>query len=401
MPEERIYYLVERFFHQSCTEEEKAELARWIDQSAGDAALREVLERAWEQYEPDTAMPGEATARVLARVFQASDEGEAAPVVITHEEVPVRKISRWPWWRAAAVILLLAGSGIYFWRSQLPAKAPGNNMAQLQQELLPGGNKAVLTLADGSSITLDSMQNGALALQGGTKVAKLANGQLAYTDANTATKEVVYNKISIPRGGQYQITLPDGTKVWLNAASSLRFPAAFTGKLREVELTGEAYFEVAQAANMPFQVKVKDMKIAVLGTQFNINAYDDEAMISTTLVSGSVNVIKGQATRMLRPGQQAQLTAQGVLEVSDRADMEAILAWKNGRFLFDGTPIELVMRQISRWYNVDVVYRGGTIQQHFNGGISRDVPLSKVFKMLEATGAVHFSVENGQVIVQP
>ncbi|MET7000231.1 FecR domain-containing protein [Chitinophaga defluvii] len=399
MPEERIHYLVERFFHQSCTEEEKAELARWIDQSASDAALREVLERAWEQYEPDTVMPDATSAAVLARVFQTAAGEEAAPVVTP--AAPVRKMNRWPLWRAAAVILLLAGGGIYFWLSQLPVKVPGKNMAQVQQELLPGGNKAVLTLADGTAITLDSAQNGALALQGGTQVAKLANGQLAYTGGHTATKEVVYNKISIPRGGQYQITLPDGTKVWLNAASSLRFPSAFTGKLREVELTGEAYFEVAQAVQQPFQVKVKDMKIAVLGTQFNVNAYDDEATINTTLVSGSVNVIKGAATRMLRPGQQAQLTAQGDWEVSDRTDMDAILAWKNGRFQFDGTPIAQVMRQISRWYNVDVVYRGATIQQHFNGGISRDVPLSKVFKMLEATGAVHCSVENGQVIVQP
>jgi transmembrane sensor len=387
MPGERISYLVEQFFRHSCTEAEKLELANWIEQSATDAALKEVLEDAWQKYEPDTEMPPAATDRVLAKLFPAETIA-----------VPIRKMPHRSRWWAAAAVLLLAGSATWYWKTTPPPAPP---VVKVQPGAMPGGNKAVLILANGSTITLDSAQNGALALQGGTQVSKLANGQLAYTTGNTNTKEVLYNTIATPRGGQYQITLPDGTKVWMNAASSLRFPAAFTGSQREVELTGEAYFEVAQAANMPFQITVKGMKIAVLGTSFNVNAYDDESSIRTTLVSGSVKLMKATTTQLLRPGQQAQLNTQGNWQVATVADMESVLAWKNGRFQFEEAEIAQVMRQIARWYNVEIVYQGAIIKQHFNGGISRDVPLSKVFKMLEATGAAHFTLENGKVIVQP
>ncbi|CAL1519336.1 FecR domain-containing protein [Chitinophaga sp. MM2321] len=391
----RINDLVEKFFQQSCTAEEKVELAAWIQQSANDEALREVLETAMMQYEPEVAMPGDASERVLANLFGPSRTEEA------DDATPVRNMRFGPFWKVAASVALLLGC-TYGWYAYMQAKrAPlAGNHAPVKEEVLPGGNKAVLTLADGSSITLDSAQNGALALQGGAKIIKLANGQLAYSIANSAKKETLYNTITTPRGGQYRISLPDGSVVWLNAASSLRFPASFTGSKREVELKGEAYFEVARNENMPFHVTVKGIQVAVLGTSFNVNAYDDENTIATTLITGSVKVMKDGDSRMLRPGQQAQLTTQGTLQVADEANVEEVLAWKDGRFQFESAGIEQVMRQIARWYNIEVIYRGPATKEHFSGGISRNVELSKVFKMLEATGAIHLSVENGKVVVE-
>jgi len=284
------------------------------------------------------------------------------------------------------------------------AKAPSS----LQHDIAPGGNKAVLTLGDGTRIVLDTARNGAVTAQGNMQVIKLEDGQLAYNAGNMVARgdnrnashadgsnAIVYNTLTTPRGGQYKITLSDGSKVWLNAASSLRYPSAFTGKERTVEITGEAYFEVASLTpeggheKMPFIVKVNDAEVQVLGTHFNVMAYSDEADVKTTLLEGAVKVRKGDASLLLRPGQQASLhPGDGIKLISD-VDVDEILAWKNNLFSFNNDDIQTVMRQIARWYAVDVRYEG-KVTQHFNGNISRGVNVSKLFKMLELTGTVHF-----------
>jgi ferric-dicitrate binding protein FerR (iron transport regulator) len=193
--------------------------------------------------------------------------------------------------------------------------------------------------------------------------------------------------------------LADGTKVWLNAASSLRFPAAFAGKERIVELNGEGYFEVAKNASMPFHVRVHDMDVQVLGTHFNINAYTDETAMRTTLLEGSVQVSQGEQTQLLTPGQQAAASQNGQIQLADGVDVEEVMAWKNGMFQFQGADLETILRQAARWYDIDVEYKQ-RISDRFSGQISKNVNLSQLLKILELTGKVHFEIEGRKIIVK-
>ncbi|ASZ09888.1 FecR domain-containing protein [Chitinophaga pendula] len=298
---------------------------------------------------------------------------------------------------AAAAVLIGIGTGIYYlWR---PAGSPGKQLvtAAAVADQAPGGNRALLTLADGSTIVLDSARDGLLAQQGATQVIKLKNGQLSYKGA--ASNTLTYNTISTPRGGQYQIALADGTVVWLNAASSLRFPSHFGGSSREVELTGEGYFEVAPMANQPFRVKAGNTTVDVLGTHFNINAYTDEQTQTTTLVEGAVRCRQGNSDVVLKPGQQAQVNNEA-LRLVKMADLEQVLAWKNGYFQFDGTPLPQLIRQIARWYDLEVQYEGQPPAREFSGKISRTAYLSGVMKALQLSD-VHCRLEGKRLIILP
>jgi hypothetical protein len=264
----------------------------------------------------------------------------------------------------------------------------------------PQSNRAAITLASGHKIYLDSAAKGILVSQGNVKLFKLADGEITYSGSNTAAE---YNTLTNPRGSRpVAMTLTDGTKVWLNAGSSLTYPVAFTGKERNVEITGEAYFEVTHHTGMPFTVKKlgDDASILVLGTHFNVNAYDDEAAMKITLLEGAVKVSKGTNSSLLTPGQQAELKDGSIRLIND-ADMDEVMAWKNGKFQFgEKTGIETIMRQVARWYDVETEYRG-KVNRHFWGSISRNVNVSQVLKMLETTGAVHFKMEGMKVIVMP
>jgi transmembrane sensor len=310
------------------------------------------------------------------------------------------------WFRiaAAAVLILIAGT-IYLLVNKTNNQQPiAGNQQQPIKDVAPGGNKAVLTLADGSTIILDNAANGTVSQQGNTKILKLGDGQLAYNSLNEKPKEVLYNTITTPRGGQYQMILSDGSGVWLNAASSIRFPVAFTGNVRKVEITGEAYFEVAKNPAMPFIVSVAGKsEVEVLGTHFNINSYVDEATINTSLLEGSVKITELTTfkSRVITPGQQAQLNSNGQININTNTDLEEVMAWKNGKFDFgEATDVKTIMRQLARWYNVDVEYRG-VIKEHIGGKISRNVNVSKVFEMLGLTGIVRFEIDGKKVIVMP
>jgi transmembrane sensor len=239
-------------------------------------------------------------------------------------------------------------------------------------------------------------------MQGQTQVSKKNDGLLAYQSNSTApVSQVLYNTISTPRGGQFEVALPDGTKVWLNAASSLRFPTAFTGKERDVELTGEAYFEVAKNKDLPFHVTSAGQVIEVLGTHFNINAYTDEKSIKTTLFEGSVRVAKNLKSAMLKPGEQSIVSNDdaNTIRIADDVDADEVLAWKNGKFYFNDADVETVMRQVSRWYDVDIEYKGKSSADRFTGNFTRDLNLSKTLKLLEFTG-INFKIEGRKIIVQ-
>lgn len=300
---------------------------------------------------------------------------------------------------ACVIGLLILGSWILM-RNDLNKKNvhAGSPRKPLKSDIAPGGDKAVLKLANGSSIVLDDAQNGALAQQGKTKVIKL-NGRLSY-QASSASNEILYNTISTPRGGKYQIELADGSQVWLNAVSSLRFPAAFAGKERKVEVTGEVYFEVAKNPGMPFIVSVNGAEVQVLGTHFNVMAYTEEASLKTTLLEGSVKFVSGNETNMLKPGQQSQLLKSGKVIIEDEVDVGEVLAWKNGLFHFNGTDMGTVMRQLSRWYDVDVVY-SKHVEDRFYAEIPRNTKLSDVLKALQLTGKVHFEIEGRKIMVAP
>lgn len=307
-----------------------------------------------------------------------------------------------PFWRrrinmaAAAVILLSLSAALLF---HFNGGLFNSSMDLVKHDVEPGGNKAVLTLADGRKINLSDAADGNVAEQTGISITKAADGKLVYTAKDQDENLTVsYNTIATPVGGQYQVNLPDGTKVWLNAASSLKFPASFARlKEREVQLSGEAYFEVAHNDKMPFIVKTNRQDVLVLGTHFNINSYADETTTKTTLLKGSVLArmtgLKGEDGDhvLLKPGQQAVLYQSFTVKP---VDVEEVTAWKDGNFLFNDTDLRDIMKQLSRWYDVRVDYDEIPKKRFFSGFISRSVSLSKVLKLLEFTGNIQFNIEN-------
>jgi len=331
---------------------------------------------------------------------------------LTRENIskaPVKKLSilyKFKW--AAAIILPLLMFGAYHLSKKSSSTSANNKeivaISSQNKGLMPGGNKAMLLLADGTSVPLDDSSNGHIINQGNTKVIKLSDGQLVYTSSGSPVTEVLYNTISTPRGGQYQLTLADGTKVWLNSASSLRFPVVFQGLNREVEVSGEAYFEVEKNAKHPFKVTVhvankEPETVEVLGTHFNINAYEDESNLRTTLFEGSVQVHHSTGITRIKPGQQLQ-SGTGMATVINNADLEEVIAWREGVFHFEDADIKHVMRQISRWYDIEVEYKGN-VSQHFEGSIPQNVNIMKVLNMLELTGEVKFKIVGRKVVVLP
>ncbi|TWI99813.1 FecR family protein [Mucilaginibacter frigoritolerans] len=304
---------------------------------------------------------------------------------------------------AAAVVLLAAvgiTAGKYFLKKE---ERKTRAMAMQPADLLPGSNKAILKLADGSEIALDDTRKGKIARQQNVLIAKTQNGQIVYQtdDSQELIKNITqYNAIITPRGGQYEVVLPDGTKVWLNSASSLKYPTTFTGADRRVELSGEAYFEVAKNAAKPFFVKTGTQTVEVLGTHFNINSYTDEKAVKTTLLEGSVRVSSNTSKSVVKiiPGEQAVNGASGINIIHD-ADIDEAMAWKNGKFLFRNTDLQTIMRQLSRWYDVDVEYQGTVAERHYRGRISRNVPVSQVFEILKTSG-LNFTINGRKIIVK-
>jgi transmembrane sensor len=360
-----------------------------IEMRSAEQQLRAILSA--ERIKPDDKDAEEVWARIENSLQKES-----------FHSAKIRKMPK-GWWAAAAILLLIA-SGSYFFLNHQHSKTP---VASVENKVLindaaPGGNKAILTLANGSEIILSNAKNGALTQQGNTKVVKLEDGKLAYQSGKiNAPIAIEYNTVSTPRGGQYQLTLSDGSKVWLNAESEITFPTAFTGKERKVVIKGEAYFEVAHDATKPFEVTANGMEVQVLGTHFNINAYDDDNYIKTTLLEGSVKVTKGNESVLIVPGEQAKVSSStDVIKIKKDADLDEAVAWKNGFFYFSHAGLQTVLHEFSRWYDVDVEYEGVLPQRVFEGKIQRSLNLSEVLKILE-TNDVHFKIEGKKIVVTP
>jgi ferric-dicitrate binding protein FerR (iron transport regulator) len=341
---------------------------------------------------PERRMPVLAATAVLQHIL-----GEERPAV---RSIPHKRRTIAAWLSAAAVAVFFLSGAAYWGFYRQPAKtlkaaAARTNALRIQ----PGGDRATLIMADGRTIDLDSMTNTTFRQKG----VNINNrpGSLVYDPAfpSGAGTPVAYNTLNTPRGGQYRLVLSDGTKVWLNAASSLYFPTAFTGADREVRLTGEAYFEVAKNIEKPFRVIAGGMEVKVLGTRFNVNAYADEAAVRTSLLDGSVRILEGSRSGILKPGQQAILDkGKSSMEIAN-ADMDEVMAWKNGLFQFDGADISTIMRQIGRWYDVEVRFAGKASATRFEGKISRKAELKDVLQILELSN-VRFSLEGKTIVVR-
>lgn len=392
MTESRLKYLLNRYIDDECSHEEEDELMTYLAREADDPVLQVVVDEFIHSTGPAMQLSGRTATSILQNILHDGKEGQAQPKV--HR--PVLKL----WKRlAAASVVFIAGFAFYylFWRKDDSVR----NVAAAQQmhPILPGGNKAILKISSGPSFFLDSIRDGSIIHSGTARISKI--GGLIKYDASSVSDPgtpVVYNTLITPRGGQYQVVLPDGSNVWLNAASSLYFPSKFGNGRREVVLTGEAYFEVAKDKAKPFLVKVGDMQVKVLGTHFNIKAYPEEGSIKTSLLEGSVNINKDGISAILAPGEQATLkNQQDNLKIA-RVDMDAVTAWRSGLFQFVDADIATVMREIGRWYDVRVVYAGEIPKRRFDGKISRKVQLNDVLRILELSD-VKFSVADNTITV--
>jgi transmembrane sensor len=414
MDNNRLTELFASYHKGTATASETDELMAMLSHLP-DERLGELLQHTWN--EQDTSQPfftAETRNRFLQNLHPADDKQAVVRSVSSVSTLFLRIAA------AAVVVLIISVTAAMLLRNknqEVVQQTPEQKPAVTPKPIVPGRNQAVLTLADGSQIVLDTAANGDLTQQDGVKVIKL-DGRLTY-DSKQHSEAPHYNTISTPRGGQYQLELADGSKVWLNAASSLRFPTAFTGNERTVELTGEGYFEVAHNASMPFHVRVNDMEVEVLGTHFNINSYTDEPAIKTTLLEGKVRVNKpaignrqsakdAERSVVLKPGEQAVLAAanspltidHSPFTIDHSPDLEQVMAWKNGRFIFQSADLETVMRQIARWYDVEVIYEKRSTET-VTGTLSRSGNINLLLQKLEATGKIAFEIKGKQIIVRP
>lgn len=313
-----------------------------------------------------------------------------------------KKIYLLPFFRyaAAAIIIIFISGSLYFALNKVKLTT-NNDLSKIQNlDILPGTDKAILTLSDGSKVVLDNQSAANISDHDGLKISKTTNGQLIYTILNHDLgdkKTISYNTIQTPKGGQYQIILPDGTKVWLNAASSLKYPEVFIGNERKVELTGEAYFEVAKNKAKPFHVKSGSQDLEVLGTHFNVNSYLDERTIKTTLIEGSVKVSNNKSFKILKPGEQsiAGVSENSIIQLVSNVDTDDETAWKNGLFQFSNEELKTILNQLERWYDLKIDY-SSVPNKRYNGMVPRKAKLSEVLKMLELTGNIKFEIEEGR-----
>ncbi|SDM35691.1 FecR protein [Daejeonella rubra] len=412
--EERYQELAEKWLNNTITQDEREEFAQWYN-SGQDKDIN-----LSENY---VSNEKELEARIYSEIDSATSAVDNPSFFRTYRWYSVAS--------AAAIIAVIFSITLYFYTdtkqielfvskkivskpSVEVTKKANSVIPFVKSELLsendiePGDDKAILTLGDGTKIILDDAQNGVLANQGGNSILKTSKGELIYSfskdNGNQAsvgnTENVIFNTIQTPKGGKFLVMLPDGSKVWLNAASSLRFPTKFEGTKREVELQGEAYFEVAHDESKIFEVNTRNQTVQVLGTHFNINAYEDEPSVNTTLLEGSVRIsdMRSNISQMLKPGEQAKVSQK--IEVVNVKDTGEAVAWKDGYFHFNDEDIQTVMRQIERWYDVTVIYEGKVPSNRFGGEIERSLSLLQVLKILEKS-KVHFRLEGREVIVMP
>jgi transmembrane sensor len=407
MSDERLHHLLQKALSANASPQELEELANAVKADESGAAAVAIDEGLRQDM---GALPAYDQQKWQAIATQILDADKRS--------VPSRERQstlRWltynkGWWAAAAVLFVLL-TAVSFWLMNEPKKPANTEVVKTlpKNDVAPGKAGAVLTLADGSKVMLDSAGNGVIALQGNTSVT-LKDGQVSY-DENNKSAAVVYNTMSTPKGRQYQLVLADGSRVWLNAGSSITFPTAFTGDERRVSITGEAYFEISHVEHkgkrIPFYVELPghalsaERTVEVLGTHFNVNAYEEEATINTTLLEGSVRVKSGGRQQLITSGEQAQLNkAANEIQVDKSVDLEQVVAWKEGYFNFDNTDIKVVLRQLERWYDIDVVFEGAAPAHLIYGKMQRELYLSQVLNILKKLN-VNYRLEGRKLVILP
>jgi ferric-dicitrate binding protein FerR (iron transport regulator) len=392
MDKKRLLELFELYYKGAATAADSEELMLLL-KDLPDNEVVAMLSNAWNHQDNNETFFGPGLREKLLSKLHLDEELNANIFPIE-----TRRKSWLLKFAAAAVILLAISMTVFFLtRKENQEVVQGTEKSSPLNDVSPGGDKAVLTLADGRKIILDTASNGALAQQEGTKVIKLG-GQLTYNIEGNST-QVLYNTITTPRGGQFQLELADGSKVWLNAASSLRYPTAFTGKERTVELTGEGYFEVTHNPAMPFHVKAGEMNVQVLGTHFNINSYEDEPAIRTTLIQGEVNVSKKEKAIKLSPGQQAAFGNTGELTLNKNVNTDEIIAWKEGYIHFENADLKTILRQVARWYDIEIVYEGFNSNQTFFVILKRSNSLRKLLESLQDNN-IKYTIDAKKLIVR-
>jgi transmembrane sensor len=390
-----IVNLIDKFREGGLSQAERQDLDTWLAESEENRSLF-------------TALTDKDT--FLEKLHSYSKGNSDAMWQKTQELVnPGAKVislepSKRVWWKytAAAAVVAILATGAWFYSRPVKQQevAQQKDAVQPLDAIVPGSSKAILTLADGKNVELNDAGSQA-AIKEGDIIIVRTSGRLIYNNGESGANgrdpiavgsSALYNTVSTPKGGQYQVTLPDGTVVWLNAASSLRFPIAFAGSERNVLLTGEAFFEVKKMHDKPFKVRIKTPLggdgglVEVLGTHFNVNAYTDEPFVRTTLVEGSVKVTTGTKKGILKPGQAANVALDGGLQVLKQVDVESATAWKEGFFSFKGASAQVIMQQVARWYNLDVAYTGNVPAVALKGNISRDYTIDQILEVLETSG---------------
>jgi len=400
----RIKSLIDKVFTGSATPAEFDELIAALKGTGYETVLQEMEERVGDQGSDITDVSPDKWNRLVDNILQ-SDSGMAGKNSVPPRR---RRVYRMPLIRYAAAACIMA---VLILTALLIRKKSGNGsppVAGKEKEKVlpagdihPGGNRAVLQLADGTLISLDSTRTGAIAHQGSANILRRADGGIVYRPSgNKNNSEPLLNMLSTPRGGQFQLVLPDGTKVWLNAASYIRYPVSFDKKVRKVEVQGEVYLEVAKNADKPFIVDAGDgMEIKVLGTHFNVNTYKEERYRRMTLLEGAVEIVSGKGSRLLKPGEQALAGKDGNIRVEE-VNTAAVVAWKNGLFDFSRSEIPSVMNQLARWYDIEVQYEGPLPEALYSGEMERDLNLSQVVKLLETAG-IHIKIKNKTLVVMP
>ncbi|WP_177192127.1 FecR family protein [Chitinophaga arvensicola] len=396
MNRNKEYYelLLQRWQTRTCSPQEAIELMDYLRREEANRLLLHEMQHAFGQVKPDhrshAGEPGDRVRKELLKHIQG------APVIPL--TAPRKKPGSFRLAAAAAILVGLSLPAAYFFLHQSKTPAPVAAVIAPAADIAPGQHKAVLTLANGEKIILDSAGMQQLAQQGNSTVLH-QGGQLVYVASKDAGTTPIYNTLTTAAGETYPLVMADGSRIWLNAASSIRFPATFAGNERKVELSGEAYFEIAADAHRPFRVQVKQMTVEVLGTHFNINSYTDEATINTTLLEGAVKINSDQHSIQLAPGEQSQLSANGQIKKVTGVNTSEIVAWKDGYFQFESADLTTVLRQFAHWYDVEIIYEGPVKPRKFFGMISRRSTLMNVLKMLNAND-VHYRLEGKKLIVE-
>jgi ferric-dicitrate binding protein FerR (iron transport regulator) len=369
--------LLRRYHNGQVSEEEKAWVETWYLQTQPNAGADDLSDDVLEH-----------------------DRQQSLDALLQDINTP-RPARLWPRLAAAAAVIVMILAGIYALNNRHKAQQIIAANKPVTHDFAPGSNKVILTLSNGSKVELSDAKKGKVADESGTLINKTADGQISYAKqagADHLKNQQLFNTAATPRGGQYQLVLSDGTRVWLNAASSVKYPVEFSGQERKIELTGEAYFEVAHDQKRPFRVVSNGQVVEVLGTHFNINAYDNEQAVKTTLLQGSVRIITGANSQMIKPGEQAQLK-RGAVTVKD-VDTDEAVAWKNGFFNFNDADVGTVMRQLTRWYDLEVKYEGSIPQRQFTGEISRNVTARQILDILSFK-KIHYRIDGNTIVITP